>query len=308
MSTLGLRFFTDGIQFQRFMARLFTADSTHPSSPVAGYRCVGSDYEGDMGVDGYTVQGVIFQAYYPISYACESVTRDCREKVRETFAKLRKNLGSIEEVVGCAVRAVVFVFPLDPGPSLRDLASKCGAATQPHWETDVWGETQLNEMLSRHPEVLSDCLPLLADRLRQILPIYERILHVHAPLEALLVNRAIALFHIGDLDGAHERLSDAHTALPKDPRVLSNLALVCLRRGRLDEAADYADRALRQCPDDYRVLNTKATVELERGNVRESLALLDRAVVICPTSDDIRRNRDSVAQEVRTGLDGTVPG
>jgi tetratricopeptide (TPR) repeat protein len=308
MSTLGFRFFTDGNQFQRFVARLFAADGTHQSSPVFGYKCVGSDYEGDMGIDGYTVQGVIFQAYYPLSYACESVTLACRGKVRETFAKLRKNLGAVQEAIGCAVKGIVFVFPHEPGQSLQRVARECSAATPPLRQTDVWGETQLNDMLWRHPEVLSDFLPLLTERLRRILPIYEEILHVHAPLAALLVDRAIALFRIGDLDGADELLCEAHTALPDDPRVLSNLALVRLWRGRLPEAADYADRAWQRCPNDHRVLNTRAMVELERGNASESLALLDRAMGICPSSDEIRRNRACVAEEVRIGSDGTRLG
>jgi tetratricopeptide (TPR) repeat protein len=150
-------FIHDPNVWQKFVARLFVADRNRTESPVEGFSTVSSERLGDYGVDGFASNGTIFQMSFPLWEPGEPRDKRIKKKLSETCSKLKKNASDIEQIIGESIKRLILVIPEDPDRKIHKYTGE--KEKKVPYKIEIWGETEISEMLSRHSMAVKDFLP-----------------------------------------------------------------------------------------------------------------------------------------------------
>jgi tetratricopeptide (TPR) repeat protein len=157
---------------------------------------------------------------------------------------------------------------------------------------------------ARDPKLLREALKRLV-----LLPAYPEalatanLLLVSEPEDAeALQTRAVALWKIGEYDGAVEGIAEAAGALPKDWVPSARARYEFARKGAV--AASRAVDAAREPFDDADLLAELAEALWSEGHVIRSLSVYDRLLALRPNDDELRARRERAVGTAMFLLDG----
>lgn len=225
-------FIHDGNVWQKFVFCLFVADRNRTESPVEGFSAVSSERTGDSGVDGFASNGTIFQMYFPLWEPGEPLDKRIKNKLSETCSKLKKNASDIEQIIGGSIKRLILVIPEDPDRKIHKYAGE--KEKKVPYKIEIWGETEISEMLSRHSMAVKDFLPF------QVEPVNTK----------AILKEAKKLHNKGDLLKAkdyYEKVkfySLAHKEFDTSCQAELGLASIAYEKGELYLAKDYATNAV----------------------------------------------------------------
>lgn len=152
-------FIPNGYIWQQFVSRLFVADNDRSGSSVKGFKTISAERLRDYGLDGFRADttGTVFQTYFPLWEHGEPRYKRVNRKLDETCRKLEINTKHIEAITGASMNQLILVIPEDPDAKIRE--HQQALEERMPSKVDIWGETQISELLSRHISAVKDFLP-----------------------------------------------------------------------------------------------------------------------------------------------------
>ncbi len=152
-------FISNGLVWQDFVSRLFVADRDRPGSPVVGFKTISAERLRDYGLDGIEANstGTIFQMYLPMYESGEARHERVNKKLDDTVRKIKENEQEIEQIIGSPVHRLILVISENPDVKIRKHEQQIDKAVP--YQLEIWGESEVSAMLSRHYDVVRDLLP-----------------------------------------------------------------------------------------------------------------------------------------------------
>ena len=136
-------------------------------------------------------------------------------------------------------------------------------------------------------------------RLRQALPLYQRILDASPAHFDALHLLGVAYYQLGDLERAAGLVARAVQVDANNPHAWSNRGNIERELGRADLALDCYDRALALKPDFAEVHYNRGNLLHEMGRQAEAVAAYDRAIALKLDYAEAFNNRGNVLRQLR---------
>jgi tetratricopeptide (TPR) repeat protein len=223
-------FIHNGLVWQEFVARLFVADRDRSKSPVRNFETISAERLRDYGLDGIASGRTtkIFQMFFPLWEPGEPRHKRVNSKLSETCRKLKDNASEINAIIGRPVDRLILVIP--ENPDVEMLKHKRKLEENAPFKINIWGETEITNLLNRHVAAVRDLLPFRVEPL---------------DLEKVL-KEARELLLRGDLVKAKSYYEEAefHSLVSDDSKALcrakNGLASISYETGELQLARSYA--------------------------------------------------------------------
>ena len=107
----------------------------------------------------------------------------------------------------------------------------------------------------------------------------------------ILVLRAYAQIHLGDLEKAEAELNRAHRLMPDNPGPLLGLAMVAIRQGDLEGAERFVALARERQPQESEIQFAQGEIKRLRGENDSAIQHFNRSIELDPQKMDARLSR-----------------